>query len=117
MPVLTQYEPTLDNGKNTSCSITLTDADTVYTVAIPSWAHWVRIRPDKDIRFALGENPPAAEPAKVGNAATTDFGIGNYAFASEWTDYLMPRHISSMYTLNLLCDQAGAVVRVCFAGG
>jgi hypothetical protein len=115
--MLVELTPDIDLGKASSCVVTLTLADTVYTVAIPTWAKGVRLRPSADVRFALGEDPPAVEPAKAGNAALTDFGIGNYAIASEWTKYLLPARAGDNYTLRLLCDGAGATCKVCFWGG
>jgi hypothetical protein len=97
-------------GQMKSCKVTLTLADTVYPVALFSWVRGIRLRPDKDIRWALDENPPANEAVTDGAVDLADFGTGNYAFANESEVRMVePGKVTN---INLLCDQAGAVVIV-----
>jgi hypothetical protein len=71
-------------------------------VAIPDSARGIRIYPQSnDVRFGLGESPPAA-------VATADWGIGSFAKADQWEVRVLPT--STGRELRLISTVASVVV-------
>jgi hypothetical protein len=116
----------LDNGDNTySGSVALRgDARTgclksikvtlsavpgaVTSVTLPAGVRGFRLYPDKDVRFAIDEDPAAEATSADAAIAANAFAVGGIAKASQWETRLL----ESYTTLRLRSAQASAVIEI-----
>lgn len=93
--------------------VTLTDANTVYTVGLPTTARGFTLYPSTaDVIFAVGEDP-AALATKAGATVAADFGVGATApFGLTTTRVMVYSLAQSGGDLRLRSATASAVVVV-----
>lgn len=98
------------NGKLKSVTQTLTTANQVYTVTLPSGIRGIRLYPTLgDIVFAIGENP-AAVGAITGNVVAANFTVGAQVLQYETATRILDD--GNTGTLRLVSSTTNAVVRV-----
>jgi hypothetical protein len=97
-------------GKLKSVTQTLTTANAVYTVTLPTGVRGFRLYPTLgDIVFAVGENP-AAIGAITGNVVAANFTTGVAVLQYETAVRVLPE--ANADTLRLTSTTTNAVVRV-----
>jgi hypothetical protein len=113
---LTRPIPGVRTSALFSIAVTLTDAGTVTSIAVPDAAVAFRLLPATDIRFAVGEDPEAVATSGAANDPTDiqvdELSVGGIAPADFWeVRYLPPGKSRS---LRLLGASGNEVVDVEF---
>lgn len=100
-------------GALLQCQVTLTSANTVYTVGLPTTARGFTLYPTTaDVIFAVGE-ASVALATKAGNTVAGDFGIGATAPIGLTTNRVLIKSVAEAgATLHLRSATASAVVVV-----
>jgi len=93
--------------------VTLTSANTVYTVGLPTTARGFTLYPSTaDVIFSVGE-ACVAMATKAGNTVAGDFGIGNTAPLGLTTNRILVKSVAEGgATIHLRSATASAVVVV-----
>lgn len=88
--VFTQPVAKARQGYLLSAEITLSATpETVTTVAIPDTARSFRVFPDADIRFAINEDPVAAEAVTDTTVGLDDLSVGGVGVSSVWSEHTL----------------------------
>ncbi len=81
------------SGKLKSIKVTLSGtAGTVTSIAVPNTARGVRVYPDKEVRFAVDEDPAAEATSSAAGVAEAAMAVGGYAAAAEWEARLLEEY-------------------------
>lgn len=85
------FNADLQNGVNKHVAVTLTVAETDYTVDIPDNARFITMYATDTFRYGMGEAPATPAATKAGNTATTDYGVGGrFAFTGQPITHVLP---------------------------
>lgn len=103
------------SGKVKSIKVTLQAAPgTVTSVAVPESARGVRLYPDKQLRFAVDENPAVEATSAAVSVAESAMAAGGYAAAEEWEVRLLEEYNGAARTVRLIGAAGNEVVLVEF---
>lgn len=103
------------SGKIKSIKVTLSGtAGTVTSVTVPDSARGVRMYPDKQVRFAVDENPAAEATSSSTTVTSAALATGGYAAAAEWEARLLEEYNGAARTVRLMGAIGSEVVLVEF---
>jgi hypothetical protein len=77
-------------------------AGTVTSVAVPSFARGLRVRPGATVRLAIDEDPAAEATSSAVSVAESAMAAGAYALANEWEVRVLEDYAQKTRTLRLI---------------